>query len=177
MLAHEPALAEKWLTKGQWFPDSQVRQWFGVQSPPGEQRSAYQEYYNGASAYAHPTLRSTGAILLNADETGHLSLNTGTDIAETMVVLQEIAAETVFVCLAFRNGLVDPHLLSPEWHRHLDVLATEAGVDLPNLRTGWAEADLAHERLLAAVMPAEEVDTYLREHPNSYDNIRSRGEL
>lgn len=177
MLAHEPALAEKWLKKGQWFPDVQVRQWFGVQSTPGEQRSAYQEYYNNASAYAHPTLRSTGALLLTADDTGHLSLNTGTDIVETLVVLQEIAAETVFVGLAFRNGLVDPKMLSPAWHQHLDALAAKAGVDLPNLRADWAEGDRAYDRFLAAVMPAEEVDTYLREHPNSYDNVRSRGEL
>jgi len=177
MLAHEPALAEKWLKEGEWFPDREVRKWFGVQSPPGEQRSAYQEYYNGASSYAHPTLRSTGSLLLTADDTGRLSLNTGTDIAETLVVLQEIAAETVFVGLALRNGLVDPQVLSPAWHQHLDVLATKAGVDLPNLRKDWAEADLAYGRFLAAVMPAEEVDTYLREHPNSYNNIRTRGDL
>ena len=44
MLAHEAALAEKWLRKGAWFPDREVRDWFGVRAAPDGERTGHQEH-------------------------------------------------------------------------------------------------------------------------------------
>lgn len=175
MLAHEPALAERWL-KGKWFSDGEVRRWFGVQSTPGEPPSPYQEYYNEATDFAHPTLRSAGPLLLATTSTGQLQLETSTDITEALVVLREIAAEGVFVCFALRNSLVHPEVLPPAWHQRLTALAEEAGADLPHLQRDWQAAQPAFDRLMAAVMPSDAVDAYLASHPNSYNKIRRRTE-
>jgi len=176
MLAKEPDLAEQWIDKGAWFPDGKVRAWFGVQSAPGDDRSPYQDFYRDATAYAHPTPRSTVPLILEGARLSRMSLDTRLEPDNALIVLREIAAEAVFVCLAMRNALVSPDVLGPEWTKSLDELASEIGVDLPNLKANYQSATADYESFVAQVMSASEVERYLREHPNSYDNIRRRAE-
>jgi len=91
-----------------------------------------------------------------------------------LFVLHEIAAEAVFVCLAARNAMASPDILGPDWTKSLDELATDIGAELPKLKEDYNFAKLEYERLVAQVMPASEVDRYLREHPNSFDNAKGR---
>ncbi len=176
MLAKEPHLAERWLEKGEWFPDGKVREWFGVQSPPGDERSCYQDFYREAGAYAHPTFRSTVPLIVEGGRLSRMSLDTKLEPGNALVVFREIAAEAVFVCLAARNAMASLDVLGPDWIKSLDELATDIGADLPKLRQNYDSAAADYERFVAQVMPASEVDRYLQEHPNSLDNIMRRAD-
>jgi len=176
MLAKDAHLAERWFEKGEWFPDRKVRQWFGVQSQPGDEHSSYQDFYREASAYAHPTVKSTVPLIVADGRLSRMSLDTKPEPGEALVVLREIAAEALFVCLAARNALASPDSLGPDWTKSLEELATDIGVDLPNLRTNYDSAAAKYERFVAQIMPASEVDRYLQEHPNGYDNTKRRAD-
>jgi hypothetical protein len=170
MLAREPRLAEKWLRKGEWFPDREVRSWFGVQAAPDEERTGYQEYYKYASAYAHPSYRSTRSLLPE----GNLVLETAAEPTESLLVLREINAVGVFSCFAFRNGAVDPTFIPPRWHRELAELAEAVGFDLPHLQQDWEASQESFNRFMDAVIPADELEEHFTSHPNSYINVRTR---
>jgi hypothetical protein len=172
MLAHEAALAEKWLRKGEWFPDRKVRDWFGVQATPDEKRTGYQEYYKNASAYAHPTVRSTMPLV----STGQLLLETATDPTESLIVLREISAVGVFSCFALRNAAIDPAVIPPAWHQELTELAEAAGFDLPHLQQNWEAAQVSFDRFMDAVISADELADHMANDPNSYPNVRRRAE-
>jgi hypothetical protein len=174
MLAHEPALAEQWLRKGQWFPDGKVREWFGVQAAPGEERTGYQEHYRYSSAFAHPTVRSTFPLLIADGDSIFPALHTLPDPTDALMALREVMAEAVFVCFAVRNAMVDPVLLSPPWHQMLSDLTQAVGLDLPEVQRHWQETDMSFDKLMESVVPAEKLDDLLRTDPNSYDNVRMR---
>jgi hypothetical protein len=172
MLAHEAALAEKWLRKGEWFPDRKVRDWFGVQAAPNEERTGYQEYYKHASTYAHPTVRSTLPLIMS----DQLLLMTPPDPTESLDVLREISAEGVFACFALRNAAVDPAVFPPAWLQELAELAESAGFDLPHLQQDWEAAQASFNQFMNAVIPADELEQHLANDPNSYTNIQRRAE-
>lgn len=61
-LAKEPEKAEKWLKKGSWIPDREVRKWFG------DEDRMYASWYKFYSQRAHPTAKSCIPLLNLAEK-------------------------------------------------------------------------------------------------------------
>jgi hypothetical protein len=177
VIAKEPELADKWLTKGEWVPDRDVRRFIEEQVLEEGQPSPYRDYYRLSSAWVHPTARSTVPQVVSATGGVRASLSTQHNRQETETILREIAAEAVFACFAMKRALAGEDVLAPEWHRQLALLAEEVtGEELVHLRQNWAQADLRFEAFQASIISADQLDEFLTQHPNSVDNIRRRAQ-
>lgn len=57
-------MAEEWLRKERYFPDSSVRRWIReVRQDPKATVKGFKEFYEEYSAWAHPTAKSCLALL------------------------------------------------------------------------------------------------------------------
>jgi len=175
LLAKDPELAEKWLRKEHWIPDREVRAYIKTQTLPDDDGSPYQEFYKLASAWAHPSARSTVPLVLEPDGSVHPKLMTRFDPDAVETMLREIAAEAVFACFALQRALVDIEVLPATWRQRLAELATEVmGHEMPHLNRDWDAEQRRFEAMQAHVLPADQLEDHLRTHPNSWDNVRSR---
>ena len=175
LLAHDLELAEKWLRKGHWVPDRVVRASIEGQVLPDGEQSPYQEYYRLASAWAHPTARSTVPLVLDPDGATQPKLLTRFNQGTLEMLLREIVGEAVFACFALKRAMVDEQILLPAWREQLAKLAEEiSGQAMPHLHRDQEAEQRDFEAIQANVLSADQLEDYLRDHPNSWDSVRRR---
>lgn len=175
MLAKLPDKAEKWLVKGDWFPDRIVRDYIESQlAPVGG--SPYQAFYKMSSANAHPTA-NTSAYLVFEHESVRLrpKLNPQFNADYAIRTLHEIAGVTLFTLFAMRRAIASSDFLPVWWLQGLAQLANDVhDADWSHLEQDWKAQNERYAKLNAATVPAERLDEYLRLHPNSFSNIDKR---
>lgn len=178
MLAHDLPQAEKWIRKDTYVPDRHSREFAAVlNGGDPDAKIPHQRYYAQASASAHPSALTTLPYLLDPEGVWRPRLYPVFDAEQFKAVAFELTAEVLFVCFCLRNALADHSLLEPRWHRTLaDTARTFSGMPMEHLDDNWEARERLHEGLKQHVRPQAEVNDFLREHPNSYDNVRARTE-
>jgi hypothetical protein len=179
MLAHEPARAEKWLRKMQWFPDREVRQWFASLSgnatgqTPAEILSTYRSGYNAMSARSHPTAIACMSSMRIEEIGPELQLESVFVEEEFRSCAAEIAATALFACFTLRNAAVDERAIDPNWRRDLYDLARDVQAkEMPHLERDWAEEQRRYAELQQRVQSAAHLRERLRDDPRSWTNLR-----
>lgn len=123
MLAKDVPMAEKWLSKKEWVPDSKVRASIEAQVLPDGMNSPYREFYRRATAAAHPSAESSVRLALKDTGNIHLQLVPEFDAQLSVMTLSEIAYESIFVCLALRRAIAKEAAFPPAWDQALSRLA------------------------------------------------------
>jgi hypothetical protein len=174
VLAKEPQMAEKWLRKGKWFPDREVRKWLEeVRGDSDETVDHYRTYYSRMSAWAHPTLVSCFDLII-ADEK-RFAILTGTRLNEDGLrnCIKQIAVTAIFACFAVRNSAVNEEVIDPNWRRDLSKLAREVlEHEMPNLDRDWEDEQRKHDAFQQRVQAADQLEQRLREQPASWRNTK-----
>lgn len=176
MLGHNADLADKWLRKNEWVPDRTSREFAAAMAGGDEEaKIPHQQFYKQSSASAHPSALTTIPYMFDPDGSIRLKLYPEFDAEKIVSLGRELTAEALFVAYCTRNALADPNVLSPEWHRQLATHAREfTGAALDHLDDDWEQRQKAHDDIQQFVRPAEEVDEFLKGHPNSLHNIKKR---
>ncbi len=171
LLAHEPRMAEQWLRKGRWFPDRDVRAWFG------DDDKAYSQVYGYMSSMTHPTAASTRGFILEEGETYSVRLTNRFEDEEFDEQLDHLIMVALWLCFAIRNAAISEEALSPDWRRALADLASEVAPEetWAHLERKWDEEESRWRELLERVMTASELDAALDADPLSWRNL-SRSE-
>jgi hypothetical protein len=166
-LAHEPEQAAKWLRKGTWFPDREVRRWF----QDGEDKFA--AIYTEFSADAHPTARSCLGLVTPTDEGYSLRFHTTFDAEAFDHQLMRVLYTTVWACFALRNAAAREEVLPPDWRRALSDYAREAvpHAEWSHLERQWEEEQAKWEAMTARVRSVRELDAELESNPKSVQNL------
>ncbi len=175
MLAKLPDKAEKWLVKGDWFPDRIVRDYIEGQTTPVN-GSPYQAFYKMSSANSHPTAK-TSAYLVFEPESVRLrpKLHPQFNADYAIRTLHEIAGVTLFTLFAMRRAMVSQNFLPEWWLQGLAQLANDVyDADWSHLEQDWNAHNERYAELNASTIPSERLDEYLRIHPNSFFNIQKR---
>ncbi|TDO27241.1 hypothetical protein EV643_1641 [Kribbella sp. VKM Ac-2527] len=135
MLAKSPELAEKWLHKGTWVPDKDVRTFIEAQVLLENQESPYQKYYKLASAAAHPSASSTVPLVF--DEAGEIGaqLEPRFDESRCLSAGREIMVGAVFTLFAMQRASADVSEF-PTWWRQALRFSHRALVDCAALLPG-----------------------------------------
>jgi hypothetical protein len=177
MLAHDAELAEDWFRKAVWVPDRQSREFAAAMAGGDEDaKIPHRQYYKYASASAHPSAMTTLPYLLDSDGSINIKLYPRFHHEQFVGLANELTAEAIFVGYCLRNALSHPDALPPEWHKSLAQHAREfSGEPMKHLDDDWVERERQHEEIQQHVRPVEEINDFLRAHPNSIDNVRSRG--
>jgi hypothetical protein len=174
-LAKDPAMADKWLRKNQWWPDGKVRQWLADNRVVSDDKvQLYRNYYKEASAWTHPTATSCMGRFAPT-ETG-LVLRRGIpfDAEKVREMTAAIATTAVFVCFAMRNSVVDEAAIDPQWRRDLYELAREQSGDAePHLARDWAAEEEKYDAVMGRLQDVSTLDEVLNTHPRSWRNLTS----
>ncbi|MDV6209308.1 hypothetical protein R3Q08_13790 [Rhodococcus erythropolis] len=176
MLAHDVPLAERWLRKAEWVPDRASRD-FAVALSGGDEEAKipYQQYYKHASAYAHPSAKSSLPFLFTPDAEFRPRPYPVFDEDELRAVVYELTAEAIFVAYCFRNAMANDEIMDPRWHQDLaDVARAFTGGPMEHLEADWEAKQRNYEDFQTFVRPAEEIDEFLRGHPNAVNNVIAR---
>jgi len=113
--------------------------------------------------------------VLEQDGSVNPKLTTRFDPDAVQMLLREVAAEAVFACFALQRAMVDENMLPPLWRQRLAELAREiSGQEMAHLARDWDAEQRRFEALQAHVRPADQLEDYLRTHPNSWHNVQSR---
>lgn len=169
-LAKSPEMAEKWLRKGRWWPDSSVRKWL-EENRVVQDVQPFRNFYKEASAWAHPTATSCLPVLSSSDQAITVEVPVF-DPSLSRQVAREIAATAVFACFAFRNAVVNEAAISPEWRRDLYELAEVIFTrPLPHLQRDWDTEQERYDALMARIRDESEAEEVLRSHPLSWSNL------
>ncbi len=180
MLAKEPELAEKWLRKEKWFPDREVRAWFGeatASSPEEAQETAesYAKVYRQMSTWAHPTAISCLPLIkpdANDDTRPGLQLRTFFDHGAMESLIGEMTLTALFACFAFRNSLANERAIDPRWREALYDLAQQVSdTEMPHLARDWKEEQSYYEALKQKVQEVSSLREHLQNSPSSWDNL------
>lgn len=173
MLAKEPEMAERWLKKGQWFPETDVRSWLRSGGAKDDTLKDYTEGYKRLSALAHPTALSCLGLLDPEPARPSLRLRSDFDEPSFRYWVREITATAVFSSFALRNAAVNEVVLNPVWRKDLYELAEEVyQTTLPHLHRDWEEERRRHEEYRERILPVAEIDQRLDASPHSWRNIR-----
>lgn len=182
-LAKEPQKAEKWLKKGSWIPDREVRKWFG----DGDRM--YAAWYKFYSERAHPTAKSCIPLLDLAEDGSTYSISFTTQKNEESLkdCLLEIAWTSMWACFALQRAASRVDVLPPAWRREVDDFAIRLGalfeehtgqpVDFSHLERDWAKEERRWNAFIEQLPDAAETDRALSEHPMSVHNIHPQDDL
>ena len=175
MIAKSPAEAERWLVKGDWFPDKRVRDYIESQTSSAD-GSPYQAFYKMASANAHPTAKTSAYLVFDPESNGlNPQVQPRYNAEHAHWTLHEIAGVTLFTLFAMRRAMVSQDLLPAWWVQGLAQLAKDVyDADWSHLEHDWDAHNERYRQLTAATIPADELKEYLRRHPNSLRNIEQR---
>ncbi|MHB1548931.1 MAG: hypothetical protein ACYCX8_09375, partial [Acidimicrobiales bacterium] len=172
MLAKAPEKAERWLQKGQWFPQSDVRGWLRAGGADDDTMRVYTDGYRVLSAWAHPTAMSCASLVDFSSPQLGLQLYASFDEGEFRRWVREITATSIFACFALRNAAVDETVLSPAWRHDLYALGEAVShKTLPHLHRDWDAEKQRYEEYRSKVQPVTGIDDRLSEHPRSWHNI------
>ncbi|NEC92315.1 hypothetical protein [Streptomyces sp. SID12501] len=173
-LAKEVAMAEKWLRKNQWWPDSVVRQWLEDNRVVSvEKVQLYRNYYREASAWTHPTATSCMGQFTPTDTALVLTPGTIFDAERSRLMTAEITSTAVFVCFALRNSVVDEEAIDPGWRRDLYELAREqSGEALPHLDRDWTTEQETYDTVMSRLQDVSVLEEVLNNHPHSWRNLK-----
>ncbi|QKW13034.1 hypothetical protein [Verrucosispora sp. NA02020] len=175
MLAKLPDKAEKWLVKGDWFPDKLARDYIESQIDPVG-GSPYQAFYKMSSANAHPTARTSAYLAFEPTSQEFRPLlhpQYNADFAAH--TLHEIAGVTLFTLFAMRRAMASQDFLPGWWLQGLAQLASDVhNANWSHLEQDWDTHNERYARLSAATIPADKLGEYLEAHPNSLPNIQKR---
>jgi hypothetical protein len=175
MLAKDPEKAERWLRKGQWFPESAVRSWLRTGGAEDDTLRVYTDGYRVLSAWAHPTAMSCAGLVDFLSPQFGLRLWASFDEAQFRRWVREITATSIFACFAMRNAVVDETVLSPAWRRDLFALQeTVSQKTLPHLHRDWDAEGRRYEEYRSQVQSVVGADERLDEHPGSWRNVSRR---
>ncbi|MGP3924770.1 hypothetical protein [Streptomyces sp. 8N616] len=172
-LAKEPWMADKWLRKGQWWPDRKVRDWL-EENRVVQDAQPFRNYYKEASAWVHPTAASClpGFAVDESAITWDDAPPYRPDLSRQLTM--EITSTAVFACFAFRNAVVDEAAIPPEWRRDLFELAEAIdGGPHAHLERDWEAEQERYDALVARVRDAAEAEEVLRSHPRAWKNLQS----
>jgi hypothetical protein len=135
----------------------------------------HQEYYKRASASAHPSALTTLPYMFDSNGNIRAMLYPEFNADLFISLSNEITVEALFVAYCFKNALADPDMMPPDWYRALAQHAREfSGLPLEHLEDDWEERERRFRSLHSQVRPAEEIDNFLRAHPNSAYNLKQR---
>jgi hypothetical protein len=180
MLAKEPELAEKWLRKEKWFPDREVRAWFGEVTASSREEAqeateSYAKAYRQMSAWAHPTAISCLPLIrpdVNDDTKPGLRLTTSFDQGAMESLIGEMTLTALFGCFAFRNSLANERAIDPRWRESLYDLAQQvSGTEMPHLARDWEKEQSYYEALKQKVQEVSSLSEHLQKSPSSWDNL------
>jgi len=176
MLAHDPEVSEKWMRKNEWIPDRRSREFAAAMAGGDEDaKIPHQEYYKRASASAHPSALTTLPYMFDSNGNIRAMLYPEFNADLFISLSNEITVEALFVAYCFKNALADPDMMPPDWYRALAQHAREfSGLPLDHLEDDWEERERRFRSLHSQVRPAEEIDDFLRAHPNSAYNLKQR---
>jgi hypothetical protein len=121
ILAHDPAMSERWLRKGDWFPDRTVRQQLSA-----EHAHVSAKFYSDLSKWTHPTAEPCLMGLIEREGGYEVMLTSRFDADGFEFCLRLVLTVTVWLCFAFRNSVANPLVLPPEWLQELADLAHDA---------------------------------------------------
>lgn len=176
MLAHDPEAADQWVFREHWIPDGQVRRHI-AQRIGEESRLAYDTFYQRASDMAHPTAQYTLPYLFAEDGRVRPQLKSRPNTVANDLTLLEVLLAAIFCCFAVRMAAVDESIIDPKWRQTLTELARRVtGQPLEHLDRDWQAERNEFARLRANVKTCDDLEDVLREHPNSYDNVRERAD-
>jgi hypothetical protein len=176
MLAHNAERAEKWMRKLEWVPDKIARE-FAVDMAGGDEtaRLPHDEFYKHFSAATHPSAITTLPYLLSPGGEFEPRLEPKFDQGSLHVAADELTAQALFVAYCFRNSLADQDVMPPGWHAELARHAREfSGMELEHLDFDWISRERRHNSFVSQIRPIEEIDGFLRAHPNSVHSQRIR---
>ncbi|MGH3856178.1 MAG: hypothetical protein ACRDR6_22360 [Pseudonocardiaceae bacterium] len=172
LLAKEPAMAEQWLRKGQWFPEKEVRRWLkNVRGDSDENVTHYRQHYVQMSAWPHPTFVSCFELIEPDDGHFMLRLNTRFDEQGLRSCMKEIALTAIFACFALRNAAVKEGVIPASWRTDLYELASKVlAHDPPHLDRNWEQEQDNYNIFQRRVQAASRLDERLDQHPASWRN-------
>jgi hypothetical protein len=172
VLAKDPQKAERWLKKGQWFPEAEVRAWLRAGGMNSESLNDYTVGYQQLSSWAHPTAASCLRLVEIAPSGPSLRLRTYFDEEYLRHWIREITATAVFASFAVRNAAVSETVIDPRWRQDLYELAeTVFERTLPHLHRDWEVERELHARYRRRVLPVAGIDERLDADPRSWRNI------
>ncbi|WP_412539443.1 hypothetical protein R8Z50_26825 [Longispora sp. K20-0274] len=176
VLAKDAKMAEQWIKKGQWFPDSKVRGWIADAWDLSEDKAGiYGQHYKRMSAWAHPTASSSMHLVTFGEAGPSFRTETVYDATFFGLCMKEIAATAVFACFAVRNAAANEALIDPAWRKQLHELTEKiSGEELEHLQRDWDAEERRFEALVERVRPEAELDDHLREHPLSWENLKPK---
>jgi hypothetical protein len=179
MLAKRPDKADAWMLANRWIPDNEVRQYVQNFTAPGAPmaESAFRQYYQIASDLHHPTARAClPLVLTDSSQPCVPRLHSEYDETALCNALNEITLECGFVLLTMINAVADPVVIPPAWRQAVTefVTTTGTGADWSHLERDWETEAQRFMDLAAHVIPADQLDDILRNHPNGLDNVRNR---
>lgn len=168
MLAHSPEDAERWITKGDWHPDREVRAWLREN---GQEILAAdcKNFYDKASNYAHTTFRSCVPFLKEITTRVDLDAYQFSEV-QARESLLGVAAGALFLADCFIDAIADKRVLPVQLHDeatqlHERLATVGQGAQPEDPRPGQAEQFLSNLR------PSETLDERLRSDPNHVDRM------
>lgn len=172
-LAHEPDAAEKWVQKGTWHPDREVRRWVEQHGGPAD---VSREFYGHASDAAHTTFLSVAAFF---DEIENCDLPICIDRFDERFACQSmlgVVGAGLFIAHCVRNALADEAVLPVDLGQRIVALHEEAlGEDVEHLHRDWDDVARRQDELRQRVNSAEGLDDRLAADPHSLHNLLRPG--
>lgn len=168
-LAHEPDAAEKWVQKGTWHPDREVRRWVEEHGGPVD---VSREFYRHASDTAHTTFLSVAAFF---DEIEHRTLPICLNRFDERFARQSllgVVGAGLFIAHCVRNAMADEVVLPVDLGQRIVALHEEAlGEDAEHLHQDWHHVARRQDELRQRVNSVEGLDERLAADPHSLHNL------